>query len=163
MRRVQLRDVAVETRSLLPRRIIPATAGGPGQRFFVLFRADDFLRATARVPVIPLFAFALLRAAATRFRPLPFGLPALSRPVATSSCRCSDPIMRPSDSADRSSSDSLSRVRSRVGCAGIAFLAIQSPLAGQMPIPPEIEQAAGQFVSPPFAHQHRAHVRAGNA
>jgi hypothetical protein len=53
MRRVQLRDVAVETRSLLPRRIIPATAGGPGQRFFVLFRADDFLRATARVPVIP--------------------------------------------------------------------------------------------------------------
>jgi len=55
---------------------MPATAEGTGQRFFVLFRADDFLRVTARVPVIPLFAFALLRAAATLLRPLPFGLPA---------------------------------------------------------------------------------------
>src|SRR5262245_25309348 len=126
---------------LLPRRIIPATAGGAGQRFFALFRvADNFLRATARVPVVPLFAFALLRAAATFFRPFPLGLPSVSRPVATSSCRCSDPIMRPSDSAERSSSDSLLRVRSRVGCAGIAFLAIPSPLAGQVPLPPRLSK-----------------------
>jgi hypothetical protein len=133
MRRAQLRDVAVETRSSCRAGLYRRQTGGSGQRFFVLFRADDFPRAPARVPVDPLFAFALLRAAATLFRPLPFGLPGLSRPVATSSCRCSDPIMRPSDSAERSSSDSLSRDRSRAGCAGIAFLAIQSPLAGQVP------------------------------
>jgi hypothetical protein len=76
MQRVQLRDVAVETRSSCRAGLYRRQQKGPGQRFFVLFRDDDFLRATARVPVIPPFAFALPRAAATLFRPLPFGLPA---------------------------------------------------------------------------------------
>src|SRR5262245_8550804 len=110
-----------------------------GQRFFVLFGADDVLRTAARVPVLLLLAVALPRAAAILLRPLPFGLPAARRPVATSSCRCSDPIMRPSDSDERSNSDS-SRVRSRVGCAGSVFLAIQSPLAGQVPLPPRLSK-----------------------
>jgi hypothetical protein len=143
---------------LLPRRIIAGASRRGGQRFFVLFGADDFLRAAARVPVVPLFAFALLRAAATLFRPLPFGLPAVSRPVATSSCRCSDPIMRPSDSAERSSSDSL-RVRSRAGYAGSTFLAIQSPLAGQMPFPPRLSKRRASLFRPCIARQRHPRVQ----
>jgi hypothetical protein len=43
-----------------------------------------------------------------------------SRRVASSSCRCSAPIIRPSDSAERSSSDSLLRGF----CAESAFLRV---------------------------------------
>ena|SRR5215216_5069176 len=137
---------------LLPRRIIPVVAGGPrGQRFFVLLRAPvfaalDLFRARPCVLVAALFALAL-RLAVDVFRPVPFGFAAARRPVATSSCRCSEPIMRPSDSADRSSSDSSSRDRPRDGYAGISFLAIQSPSRGPGALTPQIEQAAGQRVS----------------
>ena len=86
-----------------------------GQRFFALFRAADVFRAPPRAPFF--------------FRPAPFGFEPARRRVATSSCRCSDPIMRPSDSAERSRSDSFSRDRSRAGCAGIDFLAIQTPFS----------------------------------
>lgn len=118
---------------LLPRRIIPVAAGVPGQRFFALLRALvlpalELVRAPPRDFVVPLFAFTL-RLAPDFFRPMPSGFVAAKRPVATSSCRCSEPIMRPSDSAERSSSDSSSRDRSRDGCAGIDFLAIQSPFS----------------------------------
>jgi hypothetical protein len=103
------------------------------QRFFELRRAPclatlDRFGAPPRDFDVPLLAF-VLRFLAEFFRPVLSGLEAASRPVATSSCRCSDPIMRPSDSAERSSSDSSSRDRSRDGCAGIDFLAIQSPFS----------------------------------
>jgi hypothetical protein len=103
------------------------------QRFFALLRALvltalDLFRAPPRDFVVPLFALAL-RFAPEGFRPMLLGFDAAKRPVAASSCRCSAPIMRPSDSADRSSSDSSSRDRSRDGCAGIDFLAIQSPFS----------------------------------
>jgi hypothetical protein len=116
---------------LLPRRIIPAAAGENGQRFFALFRTSDFFRVPPRVLLVPRLAVALtlLRFAAALFLPFPFGLAVVIRPVAISSWRCNDPIMRPSDSAERNSSDSSSRVRSRVGFAGIVFLAIQSPFS----------------------------------
>jgi hypothetical protein len=121
---------------LLPRRII--YTGRPRQesqvqRFFALLRALvltalDLFRAPPRDFVVLLFALAL-RFASDCFRPMPLGFEAAKRPVAASSCRCSAPIMRLSDSADRSSSDSSSRDRSRDGCAGITFLAIQSPFS----------------------------------
>ena len=131
---------------LLPRRIIPGHPSaqarwGPHrprqesrvQRFFALLRALvlpalDLVRAPPRDFVVPFFALTL-RFVPECFRPMPLGLDATRRPVAASSCRCRDPIMRPSDSAERSSSDSSSRDRSRDGCAGIDFLAIQSPFS----------------------------------
>ena len=96
-----------------------AAAGGPGvQRFFALFGAADFFRAPPRA----LFFF----------RPAPFGFDPARRRVATSSCRCSDPIMRPSDSAERSSSDSSSRDR---------LFAIPTPSRGPGALNPELSKA----------------------
>jgi hypothetical protein len=69
------------------------------------------------------------------------------RLVATSSCRCSEPIMRPSDSADRSSSDSSSRERSRAGVARSTFLAIQAPFSRAVCPRASVEQGSGQPAS----------------
>src|ERR1051325_800241 len=113
--------------------IIGHAGGSRTQRFFALLRAADWLpldavRAFPRAVVVPLFAFMLLFAPAFFF-PEPFGLADARRPVATSSCRCSEPIIRPSDSAERSNSDSSSRDRSRDGEAGMVFLAIPCPFS----------------------------------
>ena len=66
------------------------------------------------------------------------------RLAATSSCRCSEPIMRPSASADRSSSDSSSRDRSRAGVARSTFFAIQAPFSRAVCPRPSFQQGAGQ-------------------
>jgi len=119
------------------------------QRFFALPRAADvpaadFFRAPPRDVVAPPFAFTLRFAAV--FRPaLPFAFDPSMRPVAMSSCRCSEPITRPSDSAERSSSDSSSRDRSRARVEGIVFLAIQSPFSRAVCPDPEIEQGVRQL------------------
>jgi hypothetical protein len=65
-----------------------------------------------------------------------------SRFAASSSCRCSVPIMRPSDSADRSSSDSSSRACDfRADCA--FERAIHYLLPGGLPSR-KVEQLTGQ-------------------
>jgi hypothetical protein len=68
--------------------------------------AGDVLRARVFAPFV---AFAVTRGLPNRF-------------VASSSCRCNVPITRPRDSADRNSSESSSRDRSRGFRAGSVFL-----------------------------------------
>ena len=136
-------------------------------RFFALFvdrrRAvvpavddADFFGAVPRAAV-PLLAFEPRRFALTGFRAP--GVPRVlaMRLVATSSCRCSEPIMRPSDSADRSSSDSSSRDRSRAGVARSPFFAIQAPFSRAVCPCAPIEQGAGQ--PPPFAVRSHEQAR----
>src|SRR4051812_39568817 len=85
--------------NLLPRRIIPAAAGARVQRFLALLRAADFTAldfflAPRRDDVVPLFAFKpLFDVAGTLLGPAPFCFEPARRPVAMSSCRCSEPIM----------------------------------------------------------------------
>ena len=129
------------------------------QRFFALVvvrRRDvltllgdaDVFRAPPRAVVplcpfkLPLFAFAGFRAP-TAFPRLP------TKPVAPSSCRCSEPIMRPNDSADRSSGDSSSRDRSRAGRAGSTFfLAIHSPFRGPVALGECLSKARASYFRP---------------
>jgi hypothetical protein len=105
--------------------------------------ADRFRAAVLFVPLAGLFFFFLV---VPLFRetplPPPSGMPgrfsmtssAVSdmRLPAPSSCRCSVPIIRPRDSAERISSDSSSRDRSRCFLAGSTLprLAIQAPPRG---------------------------------
>ena len=105
----------------------------------------DFFGAVPRTAV-PLLAFEPPRFL-TGFRAPAVARVLTMRLVATSSCRCSEPIMRPSDSADRSSSDSSSRDRSRAGVARSTFLAIQAPFSRAVCPCVSVEQGSGQPVS----------------
>lgn len=73
--------------------------------------------------------------------------------VAPSSCRCNAPITRPSDSADRSSSDSSSRDRSRRFLEGSALfcLAIQAPFVGRLPSALDLASSAPSEFDPKIA------------
>jgi hypothetical protein len=106
----------------------------------------DLFGAVPRAAV-PLLAFEPPRFALTGFRAPAVARVLAMRLVATSSCRCSEPIMRPSDSADRSSSDSSSRDRLRAGVARSTFLAIQAPFSRAVCPCASIEQGSGQPAS----------------
>jgi hypothetical protein len=161
MRRVQLRDVAVEHDPPAA----PDYTGDSRRIRSALLRALARRRFPARHCARTCRPAFCLRAAACSGHSLSAAsirLAPLEPPVATSSCRCSDPIMRPSDSAERSSSDSLSRVRSRVGCAGIAFLAIQSPLAGQVPYAPRLSKRRASSFRPALRIRRQTRGPRGN-
>ena len=123
-------------------------------RVFALFvdRRRDVLPA---VDAADFFAVPRAAVPLLAFEPPPFALTGFRAPpasarvsamrlVATSSCRCSEPIMRPSDSADRSSSDSSSRDRSRAGVARSTFFAIHAPFSRAGCPYASFEQGAGQ-------------------
>jgi hypothetical protein len=81
-------------------------------------------------------------------------IPWLSMPgsffTAPSSCRCSAPIIRPSDSADRIRTESAARTPSRGFRNGsvLSRLAIPGSSCGLLPLDAEREQGAGQIFSP---------------
>ena len=107
--------------------------------FFFLFPVVPLFRETLPPPSGMSGRFSITSSAVSEMR-----LPA------PSSCRCSVPITRPTDSAERISSDSSSRDRSRCFLAGSTLSRLASPSSSSRAGCPSqwIQQAPGQAPSP---------------